>query len=211
MFTGIVEEIGYVKTIKKGSKSMQLKLTAKKILEDIQLGDSISINGVCLTVISYNPKEFVVDVMPETFHSTTTTQLKTGSPVNLERAIAPGGRFGGHIVSGHVDAVGTILKKRPVGNAVYIDLAIPEVVARYCIPKGSITVDGTSLTIFDITDKTLTISLIPHTNQETILGQKKEGETVNLECDVLGKYVIHQLLKQNGSTITQNFLQQNGF
>ncbi|WP_277584241.1 riboflavin synthase [Psychrobacillus antarcticus] len=211
MFTGIVEELGTIKNVQKSASSMQLVIRAQRILEDIKLGDSISVNGVCLTVIAFSQSEFTADVMPETFHATTTKLLNSGSAVNLERAMAANGRFGGHFVSGHVDGVGTILKKRPTANAVYIDIKIPEEVSNYCIPKGSITIDGTSLTIFEISKSVLTVSLIPHTNQETVLGQKNERELVNLECDMLGKYVQQYVTNKKESTITQDFLQQNGF
>ncbi|MCK1996077.1 riboflavin synthase [Psychrobacillus psychrodurans] len=211
MFTGIVEEQGIVKNIQKSASSMQLSIQADRSLEDIKLGDSISVNGVCLTVITFSQTEFTVDVMPETFHATTTNLLKNGSAVNLERAMGANGRFGGHFVSGHVDGVGTILKKRPTANAVYIDITVPEDVSHFCIPKGSITVDGTSLTIFEITKSTITISLIPHTNKETVLGMKKERELVNIECDMLGKYMYQYVKNKKESTITQDFLKQNGF
>ena len=211
MFTGIVEEQGTVKNVQKNTSSMQLVIRAERILDDIKLGDSISVNGVCLTVIAFSQSEFTVDVMPETFHATTTNLLNSGSAVNLERAMAANGRFGGHFVSGHIDGVGKILKKRPTANAVYIDISIPEDVSNYCIPKGSITIDGTSLTIFEISKSILTVSLIPHTYQETVLGQKKERELVNLECDLLGKYVHRYVTNKKESTITQDFLQQNGF
>lgn len=211
MFTGIVEEQGIVKNIRKSASSMQLSIQADRILEDIKLGDSISVNGVCLTVITFSQTEFTVDVMPETFHATTTNLLENGSAVNLERAMGANGRFGGHFVSGHVDGVGRILKKRPTANAVYIDITVPEDVSHFCIPKGSITVDGTSLTIFEITKSTITISLIPHTNKETVLGMKKERELVNIECDMLGKYMYQYVKNKKESTITQDFLKQNGF
>lgn len=211
MFTGIVEELGTIKNVQKSASSMQLVIRAQRILEDIKLGDSISVNGVCLTVIAFSQSEFTADVMPETFHATTTKLLNSGSAVNLERAMAANGRFGGHFVSGHVDGVGTILKKRPTANAVYIDIKIPEEVSNYCIPKGSITIDGTSLTIFEVSKSILTVSLIPHTNQITLLGQKNGRELVNLECDMLGKYVQQYVTNKKESTITQDFLQQNGF
>ena len=211
MFTGIVEEIGVVKHLQKATNSMQLTITAKLILEDIHLGDSISVNGVCLTVISFQTNEFTVDVMPETVKATAIRKLASGTAVNLERAMPANGRFGGHIVSGHVDGVGIILKKRPMENAVYIDFQIPEEVSRYCIEKGSIAIDGTSLTIFKVTSTTMTVSLIPHTFKETILGMKKERDEVNLECDMLGKYVLHQLKGSQQQNITKNLLQQHGF
>lgn len=211
MFTGIVEEIGTVKHIQKAANSMQLTITAKLVLEDIHLGDSIAVNGVCLTVISFQTNEFTVDVMPETVKATAIRKLASGTAVNLERAMPANGRFGGHIVSGHVDGAGIILKKRQMENAVYIDFQIPEEVSRYCIEKGSIAIDGTSLTIFKVTSTTMTVSLIPHTYKETVLGMKKERDEVNLECDILGKYVLHQLKGCQQQNITKNLLQQHGF
>lgn len=211
MFTGIVEELGTIKNVQTSASSMQLIIQAKRILEDIKLGDSIAVNGVCLTVIAFSRFEFTVDVMPETFYATTTKLLNSSSVVNLERALAANGRFGGHFVTGHVDGVGTILKKRHAANAVYIDIIVPEEASHFCIPKGSITIDGTSLTIFAINKSTVTVSLIPHTNKETVLGMKKAGELVNIEGDMLGKYVHQFSTKKSESTITQEFLQQNGF
>ncbi|MEK3977971.1 riboflavin synthase [Psychrobacillus sp. FSL K6-2836] len=211
MFTGIIEELGTVKNVQKSGSSMQLVIRAERILEDIKLGDSIAVNGVCLTVIEFSQSEFTVDVMPETFDATTTNLLNSGSAVNLERAMAANGRFGGHFVSGHVDGVGTILKKRPTANAVYIDIKVPEELSHFCIPKGSITIDGTSLTIFEISKSMITVSLIPHTNKETVLGMKKERELVNIESDMLGKYMHQYITNKKESTITQDFLKQNGF
>jgi len=211
MFTGIIEELGTIKNVKKSASSMQLIIHAKRVLEDIKLGDSIAVNGVCLTVIAFSQSEFTVDVMPETFHATTTNLLNSGSAVNLERAMSGNGRFGGHFVSGHVDGVGKIMKKRPTANAVYIDITVPKEASTFCILNGSITIDGTSLTIFDINKSTITVSLIPHTNKETVLGLKKERELVNIESDMLGKYVHQFSTKKKVSTITQEFLQQNGF
>lgn len=211
MFTGIVEELGTVKSVQKSTISMQLVIRARRVLEDIKMGDSISINGVCLTVIAFTETDFTVDVMPETFYATTTNLLKSGTLVNLERAMAANGRFGGHFVSGHVDGTATILKKRPTANAVYIDIRVPKEVIHFCVTKGSITIDGTSLTIFEINESTITVSLIPLTNKETVLGQKKERDLVNIECDMLGKHVHQYVTKKKESTITQDFLQQNGF
>lgn len=213
MFTGIIEDKGVVMDIKKEETSMEITIRSPKIVSDAGLGDSIAVNGVCLTVTSLTKEEITVDVMPETVKATTIHQLKKGDYVNLERAMAAGGRFGGHIVSGHVDGVGTIRSKKPVSNAVYYEIEIPEELAEQCIPKGSITVDGTSLTIFGVTDYSVTISLIPHTYSETILGTKTVGDKVNIETDMLGKYVFHHLQKMNkkDSNITLEFLAQNGF
>lgn len=212
MFTGIIEEIGKVTAIKKDTTSMELTLHCPKILTDALLGDSISVNGVCLTITNLQSEQMTVDVMPETVKATNIHQLKIGDPVNLERAMSANGRFGGHIVSGHVDGVGTIRKLKPVSNAVYIEMEIDEELADNCIPRGSITIDGTSLTIFNVSKQSVTISLIPHTYAETILGMKKVGDQVNIETDLLGKYVKHHLInKENKSNITFDFLRQNGF
>ncbi|WP_144510116.1 riboflavin synthase [Bacillus sp. FJAT-22090] len=212
MFTGIVEDLGKVKSINSGSRSMQLTLESPKIVEDIHLGDSIAVNGVCLTVISFSNNHFTVDVMPETIKSTNIQALQIGNYVNLERAMPANGRFGGHFVSGHVDGTGTILRKRKVENAVYVDIGISEELSKYCMLKGSVAIDGISLTIFDITSKQLTVSLIPLTFSDTILGIKKEQDIVNIENDLLGKYVINQLeRKKENAPITLDFLKKNGF
>ncbi|MFC5542034.1 MAG: riboflavin synthase [Bacilli bacterium] len=214
MFTGIIEDKGIVTGIEKDEKSMKIVIRSPKIVSDASLGDSIAVNGVCLTVTHLTKDEMTVDVMPETVKATTIHQLKKGDYVNLERAMAAGGRFGGHIVSGHVDGVGTIRSKKPVSNAVYYEIEIPKELLEQCIPKGSITVDGTSLTIFGVSDTAITISLIPHTYAETILGMKGIGDQVNIETDMLGKYVLHHLKRINTkeeSNITLEFLTQNGF
>lgn len=181
-------------------------------MSDAKLGDSIAVNGVCLTITHLTSEEMTVDVMPETVKVTTIHTLKLGDMVNLERAMSANGRFGGHIVSGHVDGVGTIRSKRPVSNAVYIEIEIPRELIENCIPKGSITIDGTSLTLFQVSSNTVTVSLIPHTYAETILGMKSVGDKVNIETDMLGKYVLHHLRKtDNTSNISIEFLKQNGF
>lgn len=212
MFTGIVEDMGKVSAINQGPNSMELTIQSSKIVEDVHLGDSIAVNGVCLTVVSFTKDSFTVDVMPETVKSSSIQSVKIGSLVNLERAMSANGRFGGHFVSGHVDGTGVILRKQRRENAVYIDLKIDESISKYCIPKGSVAIDGISLTIFDIETNRLTVSLIPHTYEKTLLGIKKEQEVVNIENDLLGKYVIHQMEKNSAKkVITKDFLIQNGF
>lgn len=212
MFTGIVEDLGFVKGIKNAPNSMQLTIESKKIVEDIHLGDSIAINGVCLTVISFSSKEFTVDVMPETVKATNIQSLQLGQVVNLERAMPANGRFGGHFMSGHVDGTGVILRKRKFANAVYVDIGVSKELSKFCMMKGSIAIDGISLTVFDVKPTQITVSLIPHTFDQTILGIKKEHELVNIENDLLGKYVIHHLeRKEEKSTITMDFLKENGF
>ncbi|HWL24398.1 MAG TPA: riboflavin synthase [Ureibacillus sp.] len=212
MFTGIIEEIGKVTAINKDSTSMELTLHCPNILTDAHLGDSISVNGVCLTITHLQGEQMTVDVMPETVKATNIHQLKIGDRVNLERAMSANGRFGGHFVSGHVDGSGIIRSIKPVSNAVYIEIEISNELANNCIPRGSITIDGTSLTIFNVSESSVTISLIPHTHNETILGIKKVGDQVNIETDLLGKYVKHHLLnREEKTTITLDFLRQNGF
>src|SRR5579875_94451 len=216
MFTGIIEEIGQVSAITRTGESFVLTIEAKKILEDVHLGDSIAVNGVCLTVTSFTGNQFTVDVMPETVKTTSLKDLRRGSKVNLERAMAAGGRFGGHFVSGHIDGTGVIKSKKAYENAVYYEIETEEKLLQYVILKGSIAVDGTSLTVFAVTETSFTLSLIPHTLAETVLGLKGPGDIVNLECDMIGKYVGHFMQKfsdtkaQKGhSGITAAFLQEN--
>jgi riboflavin synthase len=218
MFTGIIEEIGVVANIQRTGESFVLAIEAKKILNDVQLGDSIAVNGVCLTVTSFTGKLFMVDVMPETIKASSLNMVKRGSKVNLERAMAAGGRFGGHFVSGHIDGTGIIKSKQSFENAVYYEIEAEQELIKYIILRGSITVDGTSLTVFAVTENSFTLSIIPHTLSETILGLKGSGDIVNLECDMIGKYVGHfiqNLSSDSGqkrkSGITAQFLADNGF
>ncbi|KYG30727.1 riboflavin synthase [Alkalihalobacillus trypoxylicola] len=216
MFTGIIEEKGKIEALQRNGNAMVMTIKASKVIVDVHLGDSISINGVCLTVVSFNHHHFSVDIMPETIYSTSLEGLKKGDEVNLERAMSANSRFGGHIVSGHVDGVGTILSKKREHNAVYFQISVKDRLSRYIIPKGSVAVDGISLTVFDVTDHIFTISIIPHTLQETILGSKQIGDIVNIECDIIGKYVERMLgIKQeetpSTSKLNQTFLEENGF
>ena len=231
MFTGIVEEIGTLKAVQKGRHSAVLRIQARKILEDVHIGDSIAVNGICLTVTEFNANEFAADVMHETMSRTNLGQLQQGSPVNLERAMAANGRFGGHIVSGHVDGVGTISSITRDDNAIWYTISAAPEILRYIVEKGSITIDGTSLTVARVSDKDFAISAIPHTVAVTILGQKKVGDKVNLENDIIGKYVEKLMQggvqsswqqadfqseasgkqKQEKSGITMEFLAANGF
>jgi len=218
MFTGIIEEIGILSNIKRTGNLYVLTIEAKKILDDVHLGDSIAVNGVCLTVTSFSGKHFTVDVMPETVKATSLNTVKQGSKVNLERAMAAGGRFGGHFVSGHIDGTGVIISKQAFENAVYYEIEADPKLLEYVILKGSVTVDGTSLTVFGVTETSFTISLIPHTLSETILGLKGSGDIVNLECDMIGKYVGHFIRnltndqkQKTHSGLTEKFLEENGF
>ncbi|MGO4888279.1 riboflavin synthase [Anaerobacillus sp. MEB173] len=216
MFTGIIEEIGTIEQMKQSGDAIVMTIQASHILSDVQIGDSIAVNGVCLTVTSFDKQRFTVDMMPETVRNTSLRQLGRSSNVNLERAMAAGGRFGGHIVSGHVDGIGEIVKKERVDNAVYYQIKVDPDIRKYIVLKGSIAIDGTSLTVFGVTDDTFTVSIIPHTLTETVIGSKGVGDIVNLECDMIGKY-IEQFIDQRfsnqkqGSTITENFLEENGF
>lgn len=214
MFTGIVEEVGSIKQIQQHANSCVLTIQAEKILSDVSLGDSIAVNGICLTVTSFTDTSFTVDVMPETMKSTSLSSLKVGSFVNLERAMPANGRFGGHFVTGHVDGIGKIVAKRPVENAVYYEITAPDSLLKYMILKGSVAVDGTSLTIFDLSSQSFTLSLIPHTLENTVLGKKSVGDIVNIECDMIGKYIEHFMKRETNEksrTLTKRFLQENGF
>ena len=214
MFTGIVEELGKVKSIFKRGNTLTLSIHCEKVLEDVNIGDSIAINGVCLTVTRFDRNSFQADVMPETFHGTSLSQLKEGAFVNLERAMAANGRFGGHFVTGHVDATGQIVRKEKKENAIYLDITFPKEFRHYVLLKGSIAVDGTSLTVFGLSDNRFTISLIPHTAKETVLGSKQISDIVNLEFDLIGKYLFSfwQRTKQEKTgAITEQFLKENGF
>ncbi len=214
MFTGIIEEIGKVQSVQSSKDAIVFTIGAQHILKDVALGDSISVNGVCLTVTQFSNASFSVDVMPETVRSTSLSLLKKGSPVNLERAMAANGRFGGHFVSGHVDGIGKIVKKQQVSNAIYYEIQVSEELTSTLIHKGSITVDGISLTIFGLENEKVVISIIPHTLGETILGTKGVGDIVNIECDMVGKYIkkfVSQQVNTKGSSLSKSFLEENGF
>lgn len=212
MFTGLIEEIGEVKAIRESARSIKLGIRASKIMKNISLGDSISVNGVCLTITSIKDGEF--DVMPETKKVTSLKNLKIGTKVNLERALALGDRFGGHIVTGHVDGVGVIHKIKRDDIAVEFIVKIENGLASELIYKGSVAVDGVSLTCGEVGADYFKFYLIPHTQEKTTLTEKKEGELINIECDVIGKYIKNFMNIQSigkKSTITENFLRQNGF
>lgn len=209
MFTGIVEEIGTVSKVVYGSKSFTIMISAKKVLEDVKLGDSISVNGVCLTVVKFSTSSFEADVMPETFMATSLKKLQPGSAVNLERAMRADGRFGGHFVSGHVDGTGTIIEKKRSENALYITIQVSAECIAFIHDRGSIAIDGSSLTVIGVSGNNVIISLIPHTQKATILSEKTVGDQVNIECDMLAKYVHRMLNKQSG--VTMEKLANNGF
>lgn len=216
MFTGIIEEIGKIINISKGLNSAQINIEAEKVLKDVKLGDSIAISGVCLTVTSFTQNNFTVDVMPETMRRSNLNNLKKGSSVNLERALALGERLGGHIVSGHIDGCGKIVNIKNEDIATWITIEVSNDILKYIVSKGSVTVDGISLTVAKLEEQTFSISLIPHTKGETTLYEKKLGEKVNIECDLIGKYVERLIfMKQKEETkeskITENMLREAGF
>lgn len=218
MFTGIVEEIGTIDGISRIAASAKLSIRCHKILEDLHLGDSIAVNGVCLTVTSFGDNGFSADVMHETLDRSSLGALKPGSHVNLERAMAAGGRFGGHIVSGHIDGTGNISKLEKDANAIWYTINCDNRLLRYIIEKGSIAIDGISLTVAKVSSSGFSVSIIPHTLDETILSEKKAGDTVNLENDCIGKYVERLMQFKdspqreiNDSKITEDFLIENGF
>lgn len=213
MFTGIVEELGKVADLKISPDSAQLTLEGSKVLEGTQIGDSISVNGVCLTVVKLQGNLFTVDIMAETLNKTNLKLCSRGSRVNLERALQLSTRLGGHLVSGHVDGVGTIQRITPAGIAKLFELKTSSSLLKYVLPKGSIAIDGISLTVVDILSQGFSVSLIPHTRQETTLGFKGVGDTVNLETDLIGKYVARLLEKteEPKKDLSMSFLSEHGF
>lgn len=219
MFTGIIEEIGKVKSIERHANSIKLTVSAKKIMSDIHLGDSISTNGICLTVTTFTNDSFTVDVMPETMMTTNFKNLKVNDEVNLERALSVNGRLGGHIVSGHIDGIGTIIKKYNDDKAIRMSFATSPSILELIVKKGSIAIDGISLTVTDVDSTSFSVSIIEHTQGETTLTSKKIGDTVNLENDVIGKYVQKLFVgtrlvtseNQDNKGISLDFLESNGF
>ena len=216
MFTGIIEELGTVERVTRGRVSAVLALRAEAILSDLKTGDSVAVNGVCLTATSLTGHGFTADVMHETLDRSSLAGLGPGSPVNLERAMAANGRFGGHIVAGHVDGVGTIAAIERDDNAIWFTITAPEQVLRYVVEKGSIAIDGISLTVARVEPDRFAVSVIPHTAAVTLLGRRRVGDRVNLESDIIGKYVERLLrpapeLKTKESKLTMEFLSQHGF
>lgn len=212
MFTGIVEEKGVVQKIAKGVHCASLVIAASKIMEDLHVGDSIAVNGVCLTVTEFAKQTFQADVMPETMNRSSLGMLRTGNHVNLERAMPANGRFGGHIVSGHIDGTGVIAEVKREENAVWYTISAGENIMRYIIEKGSVAIDGISLTVAKTGKDYFKVSVIPHTMEQTILPEKRQGDKVNLENDQIGKYIEHLLgLEKKTSGITMDFLHQYGF
>ena len=205
MFTGIVEEVGTVKSISSG----KLTVSASAVLDGTRLGDSIAVNGTCLTVSALDANSFSVDVMPETLKRTDLGQLRPGSGVNLERALMVGGRVGGHLVQGHVDATGVVASLVPEGKAVIARLAAPPEVLRYVVEKGFIAVDGVSLTVIGFDQRFFSVSLVGYTLKNTVLGSRKVGDQVNLEVDIMAKYI--EKLREGRGGVTLDFLSDHGF
>ncbi|MBR0283985.1 MAG: riboflavin synthase [Selenomonadaceae bacterium] len=211
MFTGIVEEVGSLKRLAGG----QIAVACGKVLSDAHVGDSIAVNGICLTVTSFGGGQFTADVMPETIRRTSLSELRHGSAVNLERALTPASRMGGHIVSGHIDGTGTIAGWKEEGNAILLTVAAEEGILRYIVEKGSVALDGISLTVTAAGAADFTVSLIPHTRESTNLREKHIGSLLNIETDIIGKYV-ERMLKgkdetQGQSGVTREMLQAYGF
>ena len=215
MFTGIVEETGKICEIKKESLSAKIKIQCRKVLEGTKVGDSIAVNGICLTVTSLGKDSFTADVMAETMRRSSLSEIQVPGIVNLERAMAADGRFHGHIVSGHIDGTGTITGIRQEENAVWYTIGAEPELLRYIVEKGSVALDGISLTVAKVTGQDFQVSVIPHTRKETALGSKKSGSAINIECDMIGKYVEKLLSggnkERSDSKITEGFLLEHGF
>jgi riboflavin synthase len=214
MFTGIIEETGTIRAVKKGRISASLRIDAQRVLEDVKTGDSINTNGVCLTVTAFDENGFEVDVMAETMRKTNLGALVPGSKVNLERALRLSDRLGGHLVSGHIDGTGTIAGMEQEENATWITIRTERQITRYIVSRGSVALDGISLTVVDVNPGDFRVSIIPHTGQETTLLEKKAGDTLNIECDITAKY-IEKFLREDapgrGENIDINFLNKHGF
>ncbi|HEX7057573.1 MAG TPA: riboflavin synthase [Bacilli bacterium] len=217
MFTGIIEEMGTLKAIQRQGDTLYITVAANSVLHDLHMGDSIAVNGVCLTVVSFDAHAFSADVMPETFRRTNLANLRPKDRVNLERALSPNGRFGGHIVQGHIDGVGVITEKQAVGNAVMFTI-VPQDAAlmKHIVAKGSIAIDGISLTVVFADDEKFGVSIIPHTLAHTVLQDKGKGATVNIETDILGKYIERLLHFSSAKSaesggLSLEFLVEHGF
>ncbi|MCX6286160.1 MAG: riboflavin synthase [Bacteroidetes bacterium] len=212
MFTGIIEEIGIVQSVMKGAKSFSMLISADVVTPGLRQGDSVNTNGACLTVTAVNRNSFTVDVMPETMRKTNLGSLQQGGEVNLEQALQLSSRLGGHLVSGHIDGTGLIHKIKKEDNAVWITVKAGTEVLRYIIPKGSVSIDGISLTVVNVDEVSFDVSLIPHTMAVTTLRDKKPGDTLNIECDMVAKYIEKFTGKAgSGSRIDQGFLDKYGF
>ena len=212
MFTGLVEEVGTIQNVRRGARSCVLTIGCKKVLEGSQVGDSIAVNGVCLTVTGMGGSYYTADVMAETMNRSSLGQLSTCDGVNLERAMPANGRFGGHIVSGHIDGTGTVQGIEPDDNAIWYTIAAKPNLLRYIVEKGSIAIDGISLTVAKVTQTTFSVSTIPHTRSATTLGERRPGDLVNLENDIVGKYVEKFICEKNthGAIVDKNEKKTHG-
>lgn len=215
MFTGLVEEVGQVRRVIRGSHSAVLEIACHTVLEGTKIGDSIAVDGICLTVTALSPAYFSADVMPETLLRSNLSTLSRGSVVNLERALTANGRFGGHIVSGHIDGTGTITRIHRDDTAIWYTITCHAALLRYIVEKGSVAIDGISLTVARVTTQDFSVSAIPHTVAVTTLGKRREGDVVNLECDIIGKYVAKLLGSveplSTKSAMSLEFLAEHGF
>ncbi|WAH37880.1 riboflavin synthase [Alicyclobacillus dauci] len=216
MFTGLVEELATIRQIRVRSDGAEIELDAHRIMSDMNLGDSISVNGICLTVVRMQGDAFLVEAVPETLRRTNLGRLSVGDKVHVERAMPAGGRFGGHIVSGHIDGTGRVSKVQEEGVARVFTIEAGADILKYIVEKGSICVDGVSLTVMDVDDRGFRVAIIPHTRGETRFGATKVGDVVNLECDVIAKYVerllgFGQSAREPASALSFEFLQKNGF
>ena len=217
MFTGIIEGLGTITELRQSGQGKRLALEADFVLDHTKIGDSISVSGACLTVVAIEGKCFKVDVSPETLARTTFGRSKIGNRVNLERALRLSGRIDGHLVSGHIDGMGTIKHKKNTGNAVIVTIGVPESLSRYMIKKGSVAVDGISLTINNCGRDSFDVSIIPHTAKLTTIGFNKVGDLVNIETDMIGKYVERFVTerqyndKETGKSVDMEFLAKTGF
>lgn len=214
MFTGLVAELGSVEKLAQQGSSFHLTVAAAKVMQNLKIGDSVAVNGVCLTVVRLGDASFTADVMPETVRLTNIGLLHTGDRVNLERTLRLCDGLDGHIVSGHVEGLGTIASRRPDGIAMVVTITTPPELLKYIIKKGSIAIDGISLTVTEVTETSFSVSLIPHTAKETTLGFKDVGDRVNLETDIIAKYVERMLgfnKKQEEPLLDKSMLFENGF
>ena len=207
MFTGLIEDVGVVSR----RSGADLAILSKKLLDDLKDGDSVSVNGACLTVAALTREGFVVQVSPESYARTTLGALRPGHAVNLDRAMRADGRFGGHFVLGHVDGVGRVVSVRPQGEFTLWTFQAPEEVSRYLVPKGSIAIDGISLTVANLEKDTFSVAIIPVTIEHTTLSLRKSGDQVNMEADVIGKHVRHFMKNDATSGVTTDLLARNGF
>ena len=214
MFTGLIEEIGSVRHVVSGAEWGSIAIGCRNVLSGTKIGDSIAVNGVCLTVTDLKKDGFTADVMAETLHRSSLGTLRQGDPVNLERAMPADGRFGGHIVAGHIDGTGVLSRKERIGNAVLLEISAAPAILYEIVEKGSIAIDGVSLTVVSVSENGFTVSIIPHTGAQTILLEKNTGSTVNLETDVIAKYVrrfTSPAPEEKKTTLTLDILREHGF